>query len=630
MGKMKISNKKKTNSGMPSWLLTAVVVVIMAGALIACLATVVNATGLIPRLTTAMKTDHFTVNKNMMSYFFQTSYGEFTSSTTYTTFESYCSLNQGDNAGLTLDKQTFGEGTYDSVMAPNFEGETWHEFFVEQTESNVTTILSYCEEADARGISLDDEDMEAIEGELEDMFTSIKYALYQNNNYNINYLYLSDKECLNYYFGQGVSQKDVKNAMKLTALASKAEAEIRAELDAAIDDDEIADTYAESPKNYELVDFLNYTFTVKYDQVSSDVLAEIGEDAKAEDHEAEILAAYEEEIKKNAKRATVLEGITDAETFLMTALGYYLEDIYDDTYDAAKTAATLEDSKKPSAEDEAAIKLAMTNKIFEELFADEAKATAIDDVEEKDEKFYAYDIEITKEYGSFLTSLKGDLYDDLYSEKEFTENYKSSYPEGTTEEDENANTKWLYSDERKAGDTYIIDDGDGADGKTITAENKSYTADVYFMVKPRYKDTTIVRNGAYMVFTAAASAQTALDALESEESIDLERFLEIAASSGAGDYMELANYAPGQLGSDEFDDWMFNSDRTKGDYSEVVTISSSYVIGYFENEGELESWQAHIKNELLQEDLTAENERVLNAYADSVVVKTKVMSKIGK
>ena len=630
MGKMTISNKKKTNSGMPSWLLLTLVVVIMAGALAACLATVIGAAGIIPRYTTAMKSENFKISENMMSYFFQTSYGEFTSSATYTSYEAYYSLNQGDNAGKPLSEQTIGEGTYDALLASGYEGKTWHEFFVDRTKSTVTTYLSYCELANANGIELNADDKDAIEHEMEDMFTSIKYALYQNNNYNINYLYLSEKECLSYYFGKGINEKDIKKAMEINALASKAELDLRTKLSDAIGIDEINETYNAFQKKYELVDFLNYGFDVKYDQVSKDVLADLGEDAKAEDHEPEILEAYKAEIKKAVERASALEKITDSDAFLKKAMEYYLDDIYDDTYDSAKTAEKLDDAKKPTAENESAIKTAMVAKIFEELFAEDSKATAADDVEEKEEKFYAYGIEITEEYGKFLTALKSDLYDDLYSEKDFTVNEKSAYPD-TNEDEESANTKWLFDAARKAGDTYVTDEGDGADGKEVTVDAKSFSVDVYLMVKPRYLDTTVVRNGAYMIFTSSSSAQTALDALDSETEMDLDTFLEIAASTGAGSYTELPDYAPGQLGSDEFDAWMFDSARTQGDYTKsIITISSSYVLGYFENEGTLEAWQAQIKNSLLSEDLTAENENVLNTYKDTIVVKDKVVNRVGK
>jgi hypothetical protein len=134
-----------------------------------------------------------------------------------------------------------------------------------------------------------------------------------------------------------------------------------------------------------------------------------------------------------------------------------------------------------------------------------------------------------------------------------------------------------------------------------------------------------------MVFTSSSSAQTALDALNSKDSMDIDTFLDIAEHSGAGSYTELTDYAPGQLGSDEFDAWMFDSARAKGEYTkDIITISSSYALGYFEGEGTLEAWQAQIKKSLLSDDLTAENEKILETYKGTVVVKDKVMSKIGK
>jgi hypothetical protein len=76
---------------------------------------------------------------------------------------------------------------------------------------------------------------------------------------------------------------------------------------------------------------------------------------------------------------------------------------------------------------------------------------------------------------------------------------------------------------------------------------------------------------------------------------------------------------------------MFDSARVKGDYTaEAIQISSSYVLAYFESEGTLEAWEAGIKNALLSDDVTAENTRILEAYESGIVVKEKVLNKIGK
>ena len=134
-----------------------------------------------------------------------------------------------------------------------------------------------------------------------------------------------------------------------------------------------------------------------------------------------------------------------------------------------------------------------------------------------------------------------------------------------------------------------------------------------------------------MVFTSSDAASKALASLKKLDAVTLDKFLEIAATSGAGTYSELETYAKGQLGSDEFDEWMFDDARAKGDYTpEVITISSSYVLGYFEEVGTLKAWEANVRNSLLSDDLAEETKRINDTYVATIVVKTNVMNKIGK
>lgn len=630
MGKMKISNNKKKSSGMPNWLLSLIIIAVLAAVVVACLSTVIGSWGIIPRLTTAMKSTNYSINENMMSYFFQSAYTEFTSSTTYTTYKSKCSLNTGANQGLPLDEQIIGDGTYDYLMAPNHEGKTWHEFFVSKTEEKAKTVLSYCEEAKARGLTMGDAQNAEVEKELETLFATIKYSLYMQS-YDEQTLYLSDNECVSYYFGKGIKRGDIEDAIELVVLASMAEDSVRDQLSAAITADRILAEYKENSKKYDYVDYLNYSFNVKYDQVSKDVLAEIGEDAKAEDHKDKILEAYKAEIAKVIEKAEALSKITEKDAFIKQALTYYLEDEYEDTYESVKEKEKITDDKAPSVENIAKIKDAMIAKMFEELFAEERKDTAADDVDEKDGKYYAYEVEVTKEYGEFLNALKTALYSDLIYEEEYVFTEKYTYPTLAEGAEEKENIKWLYDSARKEGDSVIIDEGDGAKGAEVKVDKKSYTTNVYRIVKPRYVDETIVRNGAYMVFTSADTANKALDDLKALSTVTLEKFLEIAETSGAGNYTELENYAKGQLGSEEFDKWMYDDSRKKGDFTtDVITISSSYVLGYFEEVGTLKAWEATVKTALLTEDLTEETSRINKTYASVVEVKTNVMNRLGK
>ena len=628
MGKMNISNNKKANTGMPNWLLSLIVIAVLAAVVLACLITGIKAWGIIPRMTTAMESENFSINQNMMTYYFQSAYSEFTSDTTYSTFKNNCSLNVGNNEGLPLDQQKIGGGQYDYILAPNFNGQTWHDFFISKTEEKAKNILSYCEEAHANSITLEDVDDSAVESRLQDLFMNIKYSIYMQS-YDPQALYMSDSECLGYYFGKGVSRNDVKKAVELVVLASKCESKILDDLSAAITTDRINAEYNENAKKYDLVDYLNYAFEVKYDQVSKDVLAEIGEDAKAADHEAEILAAYKEEIAKAAEKAETISKITDKNEFIKTVLTYFIEDNYDDLYEDVKEDLKLTDDKRPSVEDEAKIKEAMIAKMFEELLKEDSKDTAAEDVDKTAKTVYG--VAITDEYGEFISALKSDIYSELVYEKSYILSEKATYTEPAEGEEEAENIKWLYSTDRKAGESIILDEGDGADGAEVKADKKSYLADVYCILKPRYADETIVRHGAYMVFTSSTDAESALKSIKEAESLDVNTFLQIAANIGTGSYSELETYIPGQLGSDDFDAWIFDDARVKGDYTEdPIIISSSYVLGYFEEVGTLKAWEATVKNTLLNEDLTVESTRIATAYSASIIVKTNVMNKVGK
>lgn len=624
MGKMKISNNTRRSSGMPTWALSLIVIVIVAIVAITCIGAFVTSTGVIPRFTTAMKTDNFKINQNMMDYFYHNAYSNFVSGSTYSALKSYCSLNSGKNAGLSLDKQIIGEGQYDDLVAPDYEGKTWHEFFLDIARDNAKSVLVYCEEANARAITLDDADKAEVEAEIDILITSIQYSSQA-------YLSMSENACISMAFGDGVKKGDVRDAMELMALASKVQTVLQKELSDAITTDRIDKEYKDNTKKYDLVDYLSYSFEVKYDSIAKEVLADIGEDAKEEDHKDEILEAYTKAIAEAKEKAEALSKITDKDEFLKAALTYFLEDEYEDTYSDVKEDKKLKDENKPSEEDEAKIKEAMYAKLFEELFADDRKDSAVDDVEEKDEKFYAYDVEITEEYGKFLTAFKTKLYSDLVTKENYVNNEESTYVEPDEDEEESDEMKWLYSADRKENDVTIIDEGDGVGNEAVTATKKSYKSEIYFMVKPRYIDESKVRDGAYMVFASKDAVESAIKELGGLEKVDKDAFLDVAEKLGAT-YANLETYIEGQMGSEEFDEWMFDEKRVKGDYTkEYITVaSSSYILAYFEQVGELSVWQANVKNALLSEDVSAEQERITDKYTPFIVVKDGVMKRVGK
>lgn len=625
MGKMKISKNNKKTAGMPSWVLSAIVIATVVIVALVCIVSLVNSTGLIPRMSTAMETDNFSINQNMMDYFYHSAYSTFVSDTTYTSLKNYCSLNSGANAGLALDEQVIGSGAYDSVLAPNYNNKTWHDFFMDKAIANAKTVLVYCEEAHARNIVLEDADVTEINANLEALILSIRYS-------SEVYFNMSESACISTAFGEGVKKSDVEDALELMTLASKVQLTIQDELTAAITIDRITEEYTASPKEYQLVDYLNYAFDVRYATVSKEVLAKIGEDAKEEDHKDEILAEYKKQIAEAAERAEALSKFTEKDEFIKAALTYFLEDEYQDIFDDLKEKQKLEDAKLPTAEELQTIKEAMIRNLFEELFADDRKDTAKDDVVTSGETFTVYGVTVTKEYSEFQKKLKEEIYSDLINEEKYISYEKSTYTAPAEDEEEDEDTKWLFADDRKEKDSVVIDEGDGENGAEVKVDKKYFTANVYFMLKPRYLDEEIIRNGAYMVFTTKDAAQKAIAELAKLSSVDMEAFLNVATTSGAGASSELTDYTKGQMGSDEFDEWMFHDGRVKGEFTAtpILVGTSSYIIAYFEEVGELTSWQARVKYSILSDDVTAEQDRITEKYTPSIIVKDGVMGRVGK
>lgn len=627
MGKMKISKTaKKANGGMPTWLLSLIIAVIALGVILGCAIAFINSTGVIPRMSTAMKTENFKVSQNMMNYFYQNAYSSFVSNSTYSALSSYCSLNSGDNAGKPLYKQTIGAGQYDSILASGYEDKTWHEFFMDQAISSAKSLLIYCEVANERGVSLTDEDRENAKLSAESLALQIKYS-------GEAYLSMSENACISAAFGTGVKLTDVKKAMELSVLASKVQEEIQDELLEAITSDRINAEYEANKKNYETVDFLSYTFSVKYDTVAKEVLAEKGEDAKEEDYKEDILKAYAEKVAEAASHAKKLSEITDKDEFIKYILAYTLSENYDDIYADVKEDEKLESDDLPSEENVAAIKEAMINKLLEEVTAEDRKDDAEDDVSEADGKFSAYGVEVTESYGEFLTALKSELYSKLISAESSATQEEYGYTAPEEDEEEDPDQKWLFADDRKEGEVTVIEDGDGKDGAEVTeAKDKYYKAGVYYMVKTRYKDDTIVRNGAYAVFEKSDYAKDAIEAIKALDSVDVDAFLAACYKEGAGTYSNLEDYRPGLMGSEEFDSWFFDENRKKGDYTEetITAGSSSYILGYFEEVGTLKAWEADVKSVLFGQDAEASDEAYTEKYESAIVIKDSVINRVGK
>ena len=166
-----------------------ILVVALLGSLVAYSSLVTN--GYFLRRTVAATTENYTVDNAVFSYFFNNNYQNF-----YSSYGYYL----GIDANTSLKSQ---------ACSMYSDGTTWFDYFAASAKSNLSNTLAFCEEANARGITLDEEDYQQID----DVIASIKAAAKQAG--------VSTSYYIHAMYGTGVNQKDLRRALELAVLASK-------------------------------------------------------------------------------------------------------------------------------------------------------------------------------------------------------------------------------------------------------------------------------------------------------------------------------------------------------------------------------------------------------------------------
>jgi len=196
MGKAKrkatLTAKEKRNKFIA--IVCTVLVVAILGSLVVYSNLVTS--GFFLRNTVSATTENYEVSNAVFSYFFNNHYQEFAS-----TYGYY----------FPIDANKSLKGQACSMYS---DGTTWFDYFAANAKSSLSNTLAFCEEANARGITLDEEDYKAID----DAIDSIKANAKQAGVSTSYYVYAM--------FGSGVNVKDIRQALELTALASKCSKEI--------------------------------------------------------------------------------------------------------------------------------------------------------------------------------------------------------------------------------------------------------------------------------------------------------------------------------------------------------------------------------------------------------------------
>lgn len=245
----KASVRKK---GMPTWVGTLIVLVVVGALVIFAVATALNSHGTFNRMRKVIESDNYEVTVPMMSYMVYTQYQNYVAQIqSYSSGSGTISI-KGDATGEALDTN---KSLRDQIYSAK-EGEavvTWFDHFVKQAEDNVKQVLACCEAAREAGMVLDDADYEVIGAELSTFDTYAASMGYTTNAY------------VGMMYGTGVRIKDVEDMMELTQLATKWTTQKSEEFFNNIDMDRINQYYADNQSKYDaFCDIIGFSFTASF------------------------------------------------------------------------------------------------------------------------------------------------------------------------------------------------------------------------------------------------------------------------------------------------------------------------------------------------------------------------------
>ena len=405
-----------------------VLVVALLGSLVAYSSLVTS--GYFLRNTVVATTENYEVDNAVFSYFFHKYYQEFNN-----TYGYYFPIN----TSVSLKGQT---------CTLYSDGSTWFDFFAANAKSTLSNTLAFCEEANARGITLTEEDHKEIDEAIASIKTAAKQAGVTTSYYT------------HVMFGSGVNQKDVRRALELSVLASKC-------------NQAIVDSYNYTEADFnkyieENPDALVYAEYAAFDMNTSDTLED---DVKT----AEMLQSYLDRFAQ----------VTTKEEFEAVAFDYLRNVTYLDdekvTDDAIREEVSALSTKSTYVKDDATAEWA---------FADDRKAGDVfTEISEDKTTYSAYMLLATPSLDEYNTVnirhilLSSATYGSDEAAKAKAEELLAGFTGGADafaalaneySEDTGSNENgglyenvgkgemvesfdaWIYADGRKAGDTGIV------------------------------------------------------------------------------------------------------------------------------------------------------------------------------
>lgn len=203
-------------------IITAAVILISSGSVIAYNS--YNNSGAPLRNTVSMSSRSYEVDNAMMTYFFVDTYNSYLA--TYSSYLSYMGLD----SETSLKEQTYSDGV------------TWFDYMMDQTLSQVNELILFAEAAIDSGLSLSDEEIEAISASVESIDTT--------------------------EYGVGIKTSDIQKCMEISALGYKYYSQAYSEFSCT--EDEINTYYSEHFEDFTTFDGKSYTIDYTADEEAED------------------------------------------------------------------------------------------------------------------------------------------------------------------------------------------------------------------------------------------------------------------------------------------------------------------------------------------------------------------------
>lgn len=201
---------------------------------------------------------------------------------------------------------------------------TWYDYFISLTKQYLTQLFVHCEAAKEEKLELDETDYENVNKTIDSIKTSA-----ESKNQKLD-------EYITENFGEGVNEKNIKEYLEMTALASKYYEKLYNSY--KYTDEDYEKYYSEHTTDYQYADFLSFTFSFSgSDESSGESSADKDLKDKAKAYAEDIskcktAKAFKEYIKNYYENNKALLPSSDSETSNVS-----VEDLIQEQVNAAVT-----------------------------------------------------------------------------------------------------------------------------------------------------------------------------------------------------------------------------------------------------------------------------------------------------